>query len=337
MKRIVRSSFLFAAFFSLLTGAAFGETVVIKAITAFPKNHTNCDPVQIFIDKVNERAGGRLTIEWVGGPEVLQTFDQVHALKAGTIDAILYYPFGYMKPLMPECWAKGLSQLTAWEERASGAYELWEEIIAKRINAKYLGQFHSQIPFTIYTNKRVTKLDDFKNLKIRSMPLYIPFLKALGASPVTIPPPEIYTSMERGVVDGFIWPREGMASFGLQEVTKFQLATPLFQVEPATMINLAKWNKIPKDLQDLMMDVMKDMEYIGTMRMIMLDQKEDQVKRAAGVEVIALPPAEEAKLIQTADDVTWNYVTEAAPEYGPRLRAASRKEALPKGSFPWQR
>jgi TRAP-type C4-dicarboxylate transport system substrate-binding protein len=337
MKRLVSVFAVFLALFALLAGEAIGETIVIKAITAFPKNHTNCDPVQIFIDKVNERAGGRLKIEWVGGPEVLQTFDQVHALKAGTIDAILYYPFGYMKPLMPECWAKGLSQLAAWEERKSGAYDLWDEIIAKRINAKYLGSFHSLIPFTIYVNKRITKLDDFKNLKIRAMPLYIPFLKAIGASPVIIPPPEIYTSMERGVVDGFMWPREGMASFGLQEVTKYQLTTPLFQVEPATMINLDKWNKIPKDLQDLVMDVMKDMEYIGTMRYFMLDKKEEEVKRAAGVQLISLPPEDEAKLIKTADDVTWEYVIKEAPEYGPKLKAASRRDALPKGSFPWVR
>lgn len=289
MKKLVYVSAVFIALFGLLAGDAFGEAIVIKAITAFPKNHTNCDPVQMFVDKVNERAGGRLKIDWIGGPEVIQTFDQIHALKAGTIDALLYYPFGYMKPLMPECWAKGLSQLAAWEERKSGAYDLWNEIFAKRVNAKYLGSFQSMIPFTLYTNKPITKLEDFKNLKIRSMPLYIPFLKALGASPVTIPPSEIYTSMERGVVDGFMWPREGMASFGLQEVTKYQLSTPFFQIEPSTMINLEKWNKIPKDLQDLMLDVMKDMEYIGTVRLMMLDKKEDEVKRAAGVKLISLP------------------------------------------------
>ena len=337
MKRHLPWLVALAVLLSPLAGTAVAETIVIKSITAFPKNHTNCDPVQLFIDRVSERSGGRLKFDWIGGPEVVKTFDQVHALKAGTIDAILYYPFGYMKPLMPESWAKGLSELAAWEERKTGAYELWDEILAKRVNAKYLGQFHSLIPFTLYVNKPLTKVDDLKNMKIRSMPLYIPFLKALGASPVVIPPPEIYTSMERGVVDGFIWPREGMASFGLQEVTKYQLDTPFFQVEPATMVNLDKWNKIPKDLQDVVMSVMKDMEYIATMRHFMLDKKEDEVKRAAGVKMISLPPEEEAKLMQTAENETWGAVLEGAPEYGPKLKAATRKTALPQGSFPWVR
>jgi TRAP-type C4-dicarboxylate transport system substrate-binding protein len=335
-----RKNVLLAVLVSMLLvwcGSAFAETIVIKAITAFPKNHTNNDPVKIFVDKVNERANGRLKIDWIGGPEVIGSFDQIHALKAGTIDALLYYPSGYMKPLMPECWAKGLSELAPWEERATGAYELWDEIAAKRVNAKYLGQFHSLIPFTLYTNKEIKSLDDFKNLKIRSMPLYIPFLKKLGASPVSTPPSEIYTAMERGVVDGFIWPREGMASFGLQEVTKYQLDTPLFNIEPATMINLDKWNKIPKDLQDMIMDVMKDMEYIGSMRITMLDRKEDETKRAAGVKMIHLPPAEEKKLLDIANNETWDYVIKAAPEYGPKLKEATRRSAIKQEHFPWGR
>lgn len=333
-----RQRFLLAAgmVLGLAVGPALAETIVIKAVTAFPKNHSNNDAVQFFVDKVNARAGGRLKIEWVGGPEVIQTFDQIHALKAGTIDMLLYYPFGYMKPLMPECWAKGLSKQTAWEERKSGAHALWDEIFAKRVNAKYLGQFHSLIPFTLYTNKRITKIDDLKGMKLRVQPLYIPFLKEVGAAPVTIPPTEIYTSMERGVVDGFMWPREGMASFGLQEVTKFMLDVPLFVVEPATAINLDKWNKLPKDLQALLDEVMQDMEYVGTMRLIMLDQKEAMVKKAAGMETLRLSPEETEKLVKLADDVTWKYLAELTPEYAAKLRQVSSREALPKGAFPWQ-
>ncbi|MHB8766814.1 MAG: TRAP transporter substrate-binding protein DctP, partial [Deferrisomatales bacterium] len=44
----------------LAVGPALAETVVIKAVTAFPKNHSNNDAVQFFVDKVNARAGGRL-------------------------------------------------------------------------------------------------------------------------------------------------------------------------------------------------------------------------------------------------------------------------------------
>ncbi len=310
--------------------------MVLKAVTAFPKTHLNNDTVQMFVDRVNERCKGKLEIRWLGGPEVTAAFDQINALKAGTLDMILYYPFGYMKQLMPEAEAKGLTELAEWEERRTGAFELWEEIFAKRVNAKYIGRLHNMIPFMLYTNKKITKVDDFKGLKIRVMPLYVPFIKALGASPIMIPPTDIHTSMERKVVDGFIWPRTGMISWGLQEVTKYMMLPGFFQMEPATMINMDKWKQIPKDVQTIIMDVMKDMEYVATMRQFMIVEKEDNVRKKAGMEFIQLPPDEAKKFHQIVTEKTWEYVLQAAPEYGAKLRKASAKKALPKNTFPWQ-
>lgn len=336
MKKILLIVLGLTFLFSMNVTEAQSEPLVIKAITAFPKNHANNDPVPIFIDKVNTRAKGKVKIDWIGGPEVVKTFDQVHALKAGTIDMLLYYPFGYTKSVMPEAECKGLTELAEWEERKSGAFELWSEIFEKRVNAKYIGRFHSLVTFTVFSNKKIEKVSDFKGLKIRVMPLYIPFMKALGASPVTIPPPEIYTSIERGVVDGFMWPSVGMASFGLQEVTKYQVVPGVFQMEPATLISMKTWKKIPADVQALIMEIMQDMEYIATMRNDLLIEKEERVRAAAGMKTLVLPPEEAKKFRKICYEKTWEAVTERAPEYAPKLRKASSKQAIPKGTFPWQ-
>jgi TRAP-type C4-dicarboxylate transport system substrate-binding protein len=168
------------------------------------------------------------------------------------------------------------------------------------------------------------------------MPLYIPFMKALGASPVTMAPTDIYTAMERGVVDGFMWPRVGMISWGLQEVTKFMIVPGVFQMEPATMVNLDRWKKIPKDLQDLLLEVIQEYEYVGSMRNFMILEKEERVREKAGTKIIQLPPAEAEKFVKTAYDMTWEEVIKTAPEYGPKLRKAMSKAAVPKGTFPWQ-
>jgi TRAP-type C4-dicarboxylate transport system substrate-binding protein len=322
--------------FAMIGEEVNAQQIILKAVTAFPKPHLNNDPVPLFVDAVNKRSQGRLKIEWLGGPEVFASFDQIHAIKAGTVDMDLYYPWAYMKSLMPEAEAQGLSELAAWEERKSGLFELWSEIFEKRVNAKYLGRLHSNVTFNVFCNRKVDKVDDFKGLKIRVMPLYIPFMKALGASPVTMPPTDIYTAMERGVVDGFMWPRVGMISWGLQEVTKFMILPGVFQMEPATMINLDRWKKIPKDLQDLLLEVIQDYEYIGTMRNYMILEKEERVREKAGMKIIQLPPEEAAKFVKTAYDMTWIEIMKAAPEYGPKLRKAMSKAAIPKGTFPWQ-
>jgi TRAP-type transport system periplasmic protein len=311
-------------------------TIVLKAVSSFPKTHLNCDPIPGFIDAINKRSQGRLRIDWLGGPEVFAAFDQIHALKAGTVDMILYYPFGYMKSVMPEAEAKGLSELAEWEERKSGAFQVWSEVFEKRVNARYLGRLHNNVTFNVFTNKKVEKTDDFKGLKIRVMPLYIPFMKSLGASPITMPPTDIYTAMERGVVDGFMWPRVGMISWGLQEVTKFMIEPGVFQMEPATMINMDRWKKIPKDLQDLIMEVTQEHEYIGTARNYMILDKEERVREKAGMRIIKFTGADADKFYRAAYDTTWAEVVKAAPEYGPKLRKSMSKSAVPKGSFPWQ-
>jgi TRAP-type transport system periplasmic protein len=136
MKRIVSLAIGLFLILGLTVTYVHSQTIVLKAVTGFPKNHLNNDPVPIFVDKVNKRAEGKVRIDWLGGPEVIKPFDQVMALKAGTIDMILYYPFGYMKSVMPVCEAKGLSELAEWEERKTGAFELWGEIFEKHINAK---------------------------------------------------------------------------------------------------------------------------------------------------------------------------------------------------------
>lgn len=321
---------------SLLNRDLNGQTVILKAVTHLPKPHFNNDPVPLFVEAVNKKAMGKLRIEWLGGPEVFASFDQIHALKSGTIDMLLYYPFAFMKPIMPEAEAQGLSELSAWEERKSGLFELWTEIFAKRANAKYLGRLHSDVTFHIFCNKKIEKIEDFKGMKIRVMPLYIPFIKGLGGIPITIQPPEIYTAMERGVVEGFMWPRVGMASWGLQEVTKYMILPGVFQMEPAMMINLDRWNKIPKDLQEIIIDEVQKYEYIGTMRNYKLVEKEERIREKAGMKNIQLPPGDAEKFVRIAYNSTWEEIIKASPEYGPKLRKAMSRSALPKGAFPWQ-
>ncbi len=318
-----------------VSAQAKDQPIIIKAVTYAPVNSLAVEPAPIFVERVNKKAKGRLKIDLLGGPEVVAPFDQPVALKSGAIDMLAYIPHGYLKSIIPEAEAKGLSELAEWEERKTGAFELWSEIFAKKANAKYLGRFHNLSPFLLYCNKKIDKIEDFRGMKIRCMSLYMPFIKALGAAPVTTPPTEIYTSLERGTVDGTMWPTHGMISWGFHEVLKYAVEPGVFQIEPATLMNLDKWNKIPKDLQELVIEEMKDMEYIGSMHGFMIAMKEDAVRKKAGMKYIQLPPGDAEKYRKIAYEKTWEYVIASSPQYGPKLKELTSKKALPKGAFPW--
>ncbi len=75
----------------------------------------------------------------------------------------------------------------------------------QKLNSHYLArQFHN-VPFHIYLNKKIDK-PDFTGLKIRVTPVYRDIVQALGGTPITTPPGEVYTALERGVADGYGWP-----------------------------------------------------------------------------------------------------------------------------------
>lgn len=304
------------------------DTIVLKAVTSFPKNAMVNRALPDLIDLVEKKSNGRLKINYVGGPEVVKSFDQGEALRRGVIDMILYTPFGYLKSFAPVLQAKGLSQLTPWEERKAGVHDIWDEICQKKIGAKYLGSIHSVIDFSIYTNKKVEKLSDFKGLKIRAMPLYTPFLKKLGAKPIIIPPTDIYTAMQRGVVDGYMFTSDfEIPDWGWHEVTKYKILPGVFQLENATLVNLKKYNSLPKDLQQVLEDCVEVFEGVDTVRILRRKDKAWEEMQAQGVSEISLPPGEAQEYIKTAYEATWEEIIKEGAEYGPKLKKLISKPA----------
>ena len=313
--------------FGKFTIPAFGaDPIVLKGVTGLPRQVPFNADVPTFIDMVEKESKGRLKIKWMGGPEVIKTFDQADALRKGIIDILLYHPRAYFKPLMPVAISGSLSQHAAWEERKVGLFDLWYKVFREQVNAEYLGRMHSKVQFRIYTNAKIEKIEDFKGKRFRVMPLYIPFLKALGISSVTLPPPEIYTAMERGVVDGFMWPELGIMSMGWHEVSKYAIDPPVpFQIEPATVVNLDKFNKLPKDLQAVLRNTMEKLEHIAADNLLKKVEKEWEAMEKAGMRKIKLPPADAEKYKKIALDATWEEVLKEDPTYGPQFKKLSSK------------
>lgn len=169
-------------------------------------------------------------------------------------------------------------------------------------------------------------MDEFKGLKIRVMPLYIPFVKALGAAPVTLPVTELYTALERGVVDGFMFIDWGISSWGWQEVVKYKIHPAVFQQETATLVNMDYWNKLPNDLQDLLMDTFADFEYVSSAVLLEIRTEEWQVCEKAGMTLINLPLEDAKKFRKIAYDATWQVVIKDSPDFGPKLRELLTKK-----------
>ncbi len=131
----------------------------------------------------------------------------------------------------------------------------------------------SGIPFTLYLNKPISSAD-LSGLKIRYSPTHINFLKKLGAQPLVIPPPDVYTALERGLADGFIWPAGLIRDWGWHEVTKYIVNKNFYMAVNVVLVNKDKWDKIPAHLQKLLIDTQEQAEHFAVERGLAHVEKE---------------------------------------------------------------
>jgi TRAP-type C4-dicarboxylate transport system substrate-binding protein len=98
--------------------------------------------------------------------------------------------------------------------------------------------------------KPIRTLEDLKGMKIRTGGgPQAATLKTLGATPVAISPPDVYTALERGTVDGLTFPWEAVDSYKIDEVTKYHNTAGLWGGPFYVVMNLKKYNSLPPDVR----------------------------------------------------------------------------------------
>ena len=322
--RLVMSTILVALLvlsFSSVCAAA-PKKAKLRAVSAWPKTVFEVQNFMKFLDLVKENVEkqypGELEIQYTGGPEVIPNREQVEALRNGLVDMV-FTTDGYYVSVVPESNALSLTRIKPWEERAKGVNELMNKIHQDKVNAYYLGRMGSELPFIVYLTKPVESAD-LTGLKIRCSPTHINFLKKLGAQPLVIPPPDVYTALERGLADGYVWVAGLIEDWGWHEVTKYVVNQPFYIAANVILINKNAWDKIPAHLQKLLIQTEEQAEHYA------VERAETQIKKGfdsykkQGIKFIDLPPVEAEKFDEAAYSALWDIVIKKAPENGPKLR-----------------
>ena len=322
MSRFLRVLLVGAIVLSLASMAE-AKTITIKAVTAWPKSVWEVGNFNKFMDIVKDRVAqkypGQLEIQYAGGPEVIPNQEQVEAARMGVVDMV-FTTDGYYVSAVPEVNALSVSMLDGWEERAKGVNTLLDKIHQEKVSCVYLGRLGHNLPFTIYLTKPVKGLDDLKGLKIRCSPTLIGFLKKIGANPVVIPPPEVYTALERGVVDGYSWPAGLIKDWGWEKVTKCVIQPGVYNGANVLVMNKKKWDEIPQDLQKLLIEAEDEAARLAKQRALDLVKNEKEALQKMGVQYVELPPGEAKKLVDAAYSALWDVILEKSPVNGPKLK-----------------
>ena len=297
---------------------AKSEPVELKVATAWAENGTYNDGFWKFHDKINAGNDVNLKLKWVGGPEAIPPFELIEALKNGVVDMV-NLAGAYYVPQLPEVDALKLSKITPQQERENGFYDFMNQLHQEKVNAFYLGRSTPNIKYQLYMNKEINN-PDLKGFSIRVTPIYKALVEALGGAPVTIQPGEVYTALERGVVQGYGWPTIGISDFGWEEVTKYMINPGFYQVDVVILVNKDKWAKLSPEQQNYLKETM-----IGVEKEAAAHYGEKAVKDLAknaekGIKVIEFSPEDAKKYLDTAYEAGWRDVLKAAPENGPKLK-----------------
>src|SRR5262249_34336850 len=187
-----------------------------------------------------------------GGPRAMPPFEVGNAVRTRVVD-IANVTGAFFTNLMPEADAGKLIGQPMSVQRRNGTWEYVNQLHNQKLNAWYLArQFHN-VPFHIYLNRKIDKLD-FTGLKIRVTPVYKDIVEALGGTAITTAPGEVYTALERGVVDGYGWPITGIFDLGWEKVTKYRLEPAFYSVEVGVLVNLDAWKSLNDKQRKLLED-----------------------------------------------------------------------------------
>jgi TRAP-type C4-dicarboxylate transport system substrate-binding protein len=301
--------------FSPMLGHA--QETTLRVVSAFAENTQYVKNYEGFAQKLNAEGKGSLQLNFIGGPKAMPPFEVGNAVRTGVVDIAITTGAFYTN-IMPEADALKLTQIPATELRKNGGYELINRIWNEKANMQYLGRVIDYTPFHLYLTKKIDK-PDLTGLKIRITPVYRDFFQALGATIMQTAPGEVYTALERGVVDGYGWPINGIFDFNWHEKTRFRVDPGFYSAEVSLVMNLDKWKALNPKQRDLLMKHVIALEADNT-SWKKVNEDDTRKQKEAGIQVISFDPASSQQYYDRAYDVAWAGAIKASPTYGPQMR-----------------
>ena len=300
-----------------LPALAQAQEVTLRLVSAFPENQFYVKRTTDWIADVNKDGKGNVQINFIGGPKAIPTFEVGKAVQSGVVDIGLSTGAFYTN-VMPEADILKLAETSAAEQRKNGGYELINKIWAEKANMRYLAKVVEFTPFHLYVNKKIDK-PDLTGLKIRITPVYREFFQSMNAQVMTTAPGEVYTALERGVIDGYGWPIHTLFDLNWQEKTKYRVDPGFYNAEVGLVMNLDKYKALtPKQREYLDRKALAYEQQNDFWKKF--NQEETAKQKQAGIETISFDAATSKAYVEKAKAIGWENAIKASPQYGAELK-----------------
>ena len=207
---------------------------------------------------INKMSGGRMSVKIYGSGELVPGYETFDAVSVGVTEmgcGASYYwqgksPAAAFFTAVP--FGMNAQQLTTWMiGGVAEGYELWKETY-RPFNLIPFPGGNTGVQMGGWFNKEINTIEDLKGLKMRIPGLAGKVLEKAGGAAINVPAGEIFTNLERGVIDATEWvgPYHDY-KLGLHRAAKYYYSPGWHEAgsQMEFIANLDAWNKLPSDLQ----------------------------------------------------------------------------------------
>lgn len=208
---------------------------------------------------LEEKSGGRLTLEIYPSGSLSKPGSVLSDLKAGTVDIGLdngtQYPGVY---LYTELWGTAGLNYGDYDTTAQVLREFSEEYAAAEYkDVKLLAQVYSGA-FSLITKRPITSVADFSGLSVRTTSNYGDWCDAMGGTIVSMTSSEVYEALRLNVIDSTMTSFSAITVFNFHEICDYVTLMPMVAADAVVAMSQATYDALPADLQAVIDDCIED-------------------------------------------------------------------------------
>jgi TRAP-type C4-dicarboxylate transport system substrate-binding protein len=239
--------------FSSFCAQAAENVIRLKYSDFFPPSHKNSVLADQWCKEVEKRTNGRIKVTHFAGGTLgppQQTYDGVVKAMFDIGTSVCQYTSGRFPVTEVIDLPLGYHSGHQATMLINALYKKYRPKEYDDVKVLYL---HAHGPGHFHTKKVIAKSEDLKGLKIKCSPNNASIVSAFGAVPVTMPLPETYEALQRGLADGILLPYEALKGWRFGELIRCTLENRGLSYSSALFVvmNKNKWNSIPSDIQQI--------------------------------------------------------------------------------------
>ena len=244
---------------AVLSAGATGASAEVKLNLVYPFPDfliytKQCKQLAADITKATE---GKLSIKVLPFNSI-KMFQQPPAVRKGRVDMVCT-PYAFFARAVPENEAVSTSASNPATVRANGGLEMLDRIQQKYFGVKNLGWTSSGGRFRIYMENppkfNADGMLDLTGVKLRDNPIYGAFFRAMKATTHPLPATQVYSALEKGVVNAAAWATIGLKGLKWDKFLRYAVEPEFYHTDIGWFINLKKWNSLDAGLRKLVQDM----------------------------------------------------------------------------------